>query len=112
MTSSNKSIHVTCARCGQYRLHDSRGLCKYCYRTVSKNGTRELYPRRKDARLVALDPDVEAADLVREVLERLHKQIADMPTYWAPSKTQPEGAIVQTLSRAAVLELVLKAGRP
>ena len=34
---------ITCARCGQERLHQARGLCSACYEAARLGGTLEQY---------------------------------------------------------------------
>ena len=42
--SKNGTIFLTCARCGHWKLHHARHLCKCCYNHASERGLLALYP--------------------------------------------------------------------
>lgn len=111
-SKKNQSNWVTCVRCGMERLHESRGLCKNCYATVSYNGTRDMYPAKRDGiRLRAIDPAVDADDQVRLTAERLHAAISALPSRSMRVTDNPFTGGEIVVSKEQVLALVVEAGK-
>lgn len=111
-SKKNQNNWVTCVRCGMQRLHESRGLCKNCYATVSYNGTRDMYPAKRDGiRLRAIDPDVDADDQVRLTVERLHAAISALPSWVQHTTDNPFGGGEILVLKDQVLALVIEAGK-
>lgn len=46
-SEGDRVVLVDCLRCGTVRPHQSRGLCKRCYKAASRDGTRDRYPLRE-----------------------------------------------------------------
>ena len=108
----NQSKWVTCARCGEQRLHQGRGLCRTCYKTVSENGTRDMYPTKGNRpRPRAIDPEVNADDQVRLTVERLHAAISALSTWVQHTTDNPFRGGEILVSKDQVLALVVEAGK-
>lgn len=111
-SKKNQTNWVTCSRCGEQRLHYGRNLCATCYKTVSENGTRDMYPTRQDRpRFRAINPDVDADDQVRLAASRLHAAISALPSWVQHTTDNPFGGGEILVSKEQVLALVVEAGK-
>lgn len=111
-SKKNQTKWVTCARCGVERLHYGRNLCVTCYKTVSSNGTRDMYPTREDKpRFRAINPDLDADDQVRLAASKLHAAISALPSCSMHVTDNPFTGGEIMVSKEQVLALVVEAGK-
>ena len=54
--SGTRTRTITCARCKQTRLHQSRGLCHTCWMRAKNTGTLGDYPQLKVDRVTQVEP--------------------------------------------------------